>query len=55
MELAAMVQPSFFRRGFCTEVSECSTTVIDEMVVSRHSNIDLFWNLPDLELRDGAL
>jgi hypothetical protein len=50
-----MVQPSFFRRGFCTEVSECSATVIDEMVVSWHSNIDLFWNLADLELRDGSL
>jgi hypothetical protein len=40
---------AFLHRGFCTEASELSAEVMDEMVASWHSNLDLFWTPPDLE------
>jgi asparagine synthase (glutamine-hydrolysing) len=50
MYLAPLAQPSLFRGGFCTEALGFSATVMDEMVASWHANLDLFWNLLNLEL-----
>ena len=48
--LAPLARRSLFRDGVCAEALGLNTLALDELLTSWHTNVDLFWNMLNLEL-----
>jgi asparagine synthase (glutamine-hydrolysing) len=48
--LAPFARVSAFRGGFCTDVLRLSTLAVEELIASWESDVQVFWNLLNLEI-----